>query len=182
MMSEDTIIYLKEKYYGHKIIYVRFSNEEFVFRTLNKKEYKYIKSISGTEQDLHDNICNISCVYPEEYDFGMTYLAGLPDFVAKIIEDESGFTNIDKIMNAYYEAKNNVTLEEQCMDMIKAFIPEYTYEEMSDWTWQRLMEVTARAERVAKLKGFDYKLNDKTKEMEEEYNTMNSDNTEFITN
>ena len=43
MITEDTIMYLKEKYNGHKIIYVRFSNEEFIFRTLSKKEYKYIK-------------------------------------------------------------------------------------------------------------------------------------------
>lgn len=68
------------------------------------------------------------------------------------------------------------------MDMIKAFIPEYTYEEMKDWTWQQLMETTARAERIAKLKGFDYHLNDKTKDMEEEYNQMNSNNPEFIKN
>lgn len=37
MITEDTIMYLKEKYNGHKIIYVRFSNEEFIFRTLSKK-------------------------------------------------------------------------------------------------------------------------------------------------
>lgn len=182
MITEDTIMYLKEKYNGHKIIYVRFSNDEFIFRTLSKKEYKYIKSISETEQDLHDNICNISCLYPEEFDFNYCYYAGLSDYVSNIIEEESGFTNIDKIMECYYNAKNNITLEEQCMDMIKAFIPEYTYEEMKDWTWQQLMEITARAERIARLKGFDYKLNDKTKDMEEEYNQMNSDNPEFIEN
>lgn len=182
MITEDTIMYLKEKYNGHKIIYVRFSNDEFIFRTLSKKEYKYIKSISETEQDLHDNICNISCLYPEEFDFNYCYYAGLSDYVSNIIEEESGFTNIDKIMECYYNAKNNITLEEQCMDMIKAFIPEYTYEEMKDWTWQQLMETTARAERIAKLKGFDYKLNDKSKDMEEEYNQMNSNNPDFIKN
>ncbi len=182
MITQDTIMYLKEKYNGHKIIYVRFSNEEFIFRTLSKKEYKYIKSISETEYDLHDNICNISCLYPEDFDFNYSYFAGLSDYVSNIIEEESGFTNIDKIMECYYNAKNNVTLEEQCMDMIKAFIPEYTYEEMKDWTWQQLMETTARAERIARLKGFDYHLNDKTKDMEEEYNQMNSNNPEFIKN
>lgn len=181
-MTEDTLMYLKEKYNGHKIIYVRFSNEEFIFRTLSKKEYKYIKSISETEYDLHDNICNIGCLYPEDYDFNYCYYAGLSDYVSNIIEEESGFTNIDKIMECYYNAKNNITLEEQCMDMIKAFIPEYTYEEMKDWTWKQLMETAARAERIAKLKGFDYHLNDKTKDMEEEYDKMNSNNPEFIKN
>ena len=73
MITEDTIMYLKEKYNGHKIIYVRFSNEEFIFRTLSKKEYKYIKSISETEYDLHDNICNAGCLYPEDFDFNYSY-------------------------------------------------------------------------------------------------------------
>ena len=182
MVTEDTLMYLKEKYNGHKIIYVRFSNEEFIFRTLSKKEYKYVKSISQTEYDLHDNICTVGCLYPEEYDFNYSWIAGLSDYVSNIIEEESGFTNIDKILECYYSAKNNVTLEEQCMDMIKAFIPEYTYEEMKDWTWKQLMETTARAERIAKLKGFDYQLNDKTKDMEEEYNQMNSNNPEFVKN
>lgn len=182
MVTEDTLMYLKEKYNGHKIIYVRFSHEEFIFRTLSKKEYKYIKSISETEYDLHDNICNIACLFPEEFDFNYSWIAGLSDYVSNIIEEESGFTNIDKIMECYYNAKNHITLEEQCMDMIKAFIPEYTYEEMKDWTWQQLMETTARAERIAKLKGFDYHLNDKTKDMEEEYEQMNSNNPEFIKN
>ena len=44
------------------------------------------------------------------------------------------------------------------------------------------MTMTAHAEKVAKLKGFDYALNDKTEEMEEEYNKMNSDNPDFIKN
>lgn len=182
MVNEDKIIFLKEKYNGHKIIYVRFSNEEFIFRTLSKKEYKYIKSISSEEYDLHDNICNIACLYPEDYNFSECYIAGLPDYVSNIIEEESGFTNIDKIMECYYNERDNITLEQQCMDMIKAFMPEHTYEEMEEWTWQKLMQTTARAERIAKLKGFDYHLNDKTKEMTEEYDKMNSDNPDFIKN
>ena len=44
------------------------------------------------------------------------------------------------------------------------------------------METTARAERIARLKGFDYHLNDKSKDMEEEYNQMNSSNPDFIKN
>jgi hypothetical protein len=66
------------------------------------------------------------------------------------------------------------------MDMIKAFIPEYTYEEMEEWSWERLMKTTARAESVAKLKGFDYSLTDKTDEIIQEMDNVSSDNKEFI--
>lgn len=182
MLTEDAVKYLKEKYYGHKLIYVRFSSEEFIFRTLSKNEYKYIKANSYGEYDFRDKICNLACIYPEDYDFSYSPFAGVPDKCAPIIEEQSGFTDINVILQSYYQEKELHTLETQCMDMIKAFIPEYTYEEMREWTWHQLMTMTAHAEKVAKLKGFDYALNDKTGEMEEEYNKMNSDNPDFIKN
>ena len=183
MLDNKTITYLQEKYDGHKIIYVRcFNNEEFLFRTLNKKEYKYIKSQASDIYELNDLICIVSCVYPNDYDFEHCYIPGVIDKVAPLIEEESGFTEINNILKYYYQEKENTILEQQCMDMIKAFIPEYTYEEMQEWTWQKLMTVTARAEKIAKLKGFDYSLNDRTKEMEEEYEKMNSNNKEFVDN
>lgn len=182
MLTEDAVKYLKEKHYGHKLIYVRFAYEEFIFRTLSKVEYKYIKTNSTSEYDFRDRICNMACIYPEDYNFSYSPLAGLPDKCAPIIEEQSGFTDINVILQSYYQEKETNTLESQCMDMIKAFIPEYTYEEMRQWTWHQLMTTTAHAEKVAKLKGFDYHLNDKTEEMEEEYNKMNSDNPDFIKN
>lgn len=182
MLTNDALIYLKEQHYGHKLIYVRFAYEEFVFRTLSKKEYKYIKSQAFDEYDLHDKICTIACIFPKDYDFSLCPIGGLPDVISPEIERESGFTDIQIILNSYYEEKNFNTLETQCMDMIKAFIPEYTYEQMQEWTWHQLMTMTAKAEKVAKLKGFDYHLNDKTADMEEEYNKMNSSNPDFIKN
>lgn len=75
------------------------------------------------------------------------------------------------------------------MDLIKAFIPEYSYEEMESWTWHQLMKTAARAEKVAKLKAaangvtdFNMSLNDKTEDMEKEFEAMNSDNPDFIQN
>ena len=183
MLDNKTITYLQEKYDGHKIIYVRcFNNEEFLFRTLNKKEYKYIKSQANDIYELNDLICIVSCIYPDDYNFENCYIPGLIDKIAPLIEEESGFTEINNILKYYYQEKENTILEQQCMDMIKAFIGDYTYEEMQEWTWQKLMTITARAEKIAKLKGFDYSLNDRTKEMEEEYNKMNSNNKEFVDN
>ena len=66
------------------------------------------------------------------------------------------------------------------MDLIKAFIPEYTYEEMEDWTWEKLMTYTAKAERIAKYKGFDWHLVDQSDDYIQNLESMNSDNTEFV--
>lgn len=180
MITPTDLNYYKEVNNGHKIIYVRFSDSEFVFKTLTRKEYKFIKQMATSQYDFEDMICNASCVYPEDYDFEISPYAGISPSVAPIIEELSGFTDINTIVNYYHEAKNTTNLEQQCMDMIKAFIPEYTYEEMEEWTWERLMTTTARAEKVAKLKGFDYELNDRTQEMTEDFNKMNSDSKEFV--
>lgn len=179
-MLKDEAALIKQKYYGHKIIYARFSYDEFLFRTLTREEYRYVKGQAVDDYDLHDLICTLACVYPEGYDFAFAHLAGLPDVIGREIERLSGFTDVHEILDSYYEIKKLNSLEEQCMNIIKAFIPEYTYEQMQQWTWHHLMEITARAEKVAKLRGFDWELNDKTDEMEKEYDKMNSDNEQFI--
>lgn len=172
--------YYKDLYSGHKIIYVRFLDTDFIFRTLTRKEYKYILQSQPSKMDIEDAICNTTCIYPEEYDFDTCGFAGLNEYVSDLLVELSGFKDIQFILNEYHQAKEMNNLEIQCMDLIKAFIPEYTYEEMEDWTWEKLMKMTARAEAIAQLKGFDWHLQDQTEEYIEEMNKMSSDNKEFI--
>ena len=176
----NLLTYYKSRYNGHKIIYVRFLDEDFVFRTLSKKEYKYIIQNNPSRIDTEDAICNTACIFPEEYEFKMCGFAGLNEYVASLIEDISGLKDITSVLNEYHKAKEDNSLEVQCMNLIKAFIPEYTYEEMEGWTWEHLMKMTARAEDVAKLKGFDWHLKDESEEYMEEVNKINPDNKEFI--
>ena len=41
IIDRATLNNYKDLYNGHNIIYVRFLDEEFIFRTLTRKEYKY---------------------------------------------------------------------------------------------------------------------------------------------
>lgn len=172
--------YYKDLYSGHKIIYVRFLDTDFIFRTLTRKEYRYILKSCSSLMDVEDAVCNTTCLHPEEYDFATCGFAGLNEYVANILIEASGFKDIQDVLDEYNKAKETVTLEIQCMDLIKAFIPEYTYEEMEDWTWEKLMFMTARAEKIAELKGFDWHLQDQSEEYINEVNRINSDNKEFI--
>lgn len=172
--------YYKDLYSGHKIIYVRFLDMDFIFKTLTRKEYKYILKSCTSKMDVEDAICNTCCIYPEEYDFESCGFAGLNEYVADVIESLSGFKDIQHVLDEYRQMKEQNTLEIQCMDLIKAFIPEYTYEEMEEWTWEKLMYMTIRAEKVAALKGFDWHIQDQTEEYMEEMNKMNSENPEFL--
>lgn len=172
--------YYKDLYSGHKIIYVRFLDTDFIFRTLTRKEYKYIVQSSTSQIEIEDKICNTTCLYPEEYEFETSGFAGLNEYVADIIQDLSGFKDIQTVLNGYRQAKENSNLEIQCMDLIKAFIPEYTYEEMEEWTWEKLMYMTVRAESIATLKGFDWHIQDQSEEYMQEMEKINSDNKEFV--
>lgn len=172
--------YYKDLYSGHKIIYVRFLDTDFIFKTLTRKEYKYIMKSCGSRMEIEDAICNTCCIYPEEYDFESCGFAGLNEYVADVIESMSGFKDIRSVLDEYQQMKAYNTLETQCMDLIKAFIPECTYDEMEEWTWEKLMYMTVRAEKVAELKGFDWHIQDQTEEYMEEMNKINSDNQEFI--
>ena len=156
-MDDNTIQYLKDSYNGHKILYVRFSNKEFIFRSLGLKEYKYLLNIYSHDKfKLENAICNLSCVYPDSYDFSECEFGVLPTVIAGYITKISDFNNINDIFNEYDLALSNNNLQQQCMDLIKAFIKDYTYEEMEEWTWEKLMQMTVRAERIAKYQGFDY--------------------------
>lgn len=172
--------YFKDLYSGHKIIYVRFLDTDFVFRTLTRKEYKYILQSCSDKLALEDAICNTGCIYPEEYEFETSGFAGLNEYVADIIQKLSGFNDIQDVLKEYRQLKEVSNLEIQCMDLIKAFIPEYTYEEMEEWTWNKLMYMTVRAEKIAELKGFDWHIQDQTEEYMKNMSKINSDNQEFI--
>ena len=156
MISDQKLQYYKEEYNGHKLIYVRFSNEDFIFRTLTVKEYEMIMRLYTDTFKQETAICSLGCLYPETYEFSECEFGVLPSVVAGYLKSLSDFDSSENIFNEYYYAKANSNLYQQCMDLIKAFIGDYTYEEMEDWTWQKLMDMTVRAENIAKLQGYDY--------------------------
>ena len=180
VVDMSLLTHYKDLYSGHKILYVRFLDTDFIFRSLTRKEYKYLLQSGLSQMDMEDSICNTACIYPEDYDFNTCGFAGLSEYVSGIIKEISDFNDIRDILNEYYKYKSMDNLEIQCMDLIKAFIPEYTYEEMEEWTWEKLMQITVRAEKVAALKGFDWNLKDESEQYMEELNKINSDNKEFI--
>ena len=176
----NLLAHYKDLYSGHKILYVRFLDNDFIFRSLTRKEYKYLLQSGLSQMDMEDSICNTACLYPEDYDFTVCGFAGLNEYVANIIKDISDFSDIRSILNEYHKYKEMDNLETQCMDLIKAFIPEYTYEEMEEWTWEKLMQITVRAEKVAALRGFEWSLKDESEQYIEEMQNINSENKEFL--
>lgn len=156
MISDQKLQYYKDEYSGHKLIYVRFSNEDFVFRTLTVKEYETILRMYSDQFKQETAICNIACIHPEGYEFSECEFGVFPSVVAGYLKKLSSFEDPQDIFDEYDAAKASSNLYQQCMDLIKAFIGDYTYEEMEEWTWQKLMDMTVRAENIANLQGYNY--------------------------
>lgn len=156
MISDQKLQYYKEEYSGHKVIYVRFSDEDFIFRSLTVKEYELILKLYSDNYKQETAICNMGCIYPEGYEFSECEFGVFPSVIAGYLKKLSAVDSPSDIFDEYDRAKLSSNLYQQCMDLIKAFIGDYTYEEMEDWTWQKLMDMTVRAENIAKLQGYDY--------------------------
>ena len=104
VVDMNLLAHYKDLYSGHKILYVRFLDNDFIFRSLTRKEYKYLLQSGLSQMDMEDSICNTACLYPEDYDFTVCGFAGLNEYVANIIKDISDFNDIRSILNEYHNA------------------------------------------------------------------------------
>lgn len=142
----DLNIY-KEAFDGHKIIYIYISGMEFVFRTLSKKEYNVILNLCTEEIEIENSVCQMALVYPENYQFA--HGKGLiPKTVSPEILYHSGFVDPSVVINKYNSEKDIVasSFEEQCKAIIALAYPKYSFEEMSEWSWDKLAKIASRAE------------------------------------
>ena len=85
----------KKQYDGYGIILVEICNEAFVFKTMNRFEYKQLITMKDIDGLLREEIiCKNSVLWPENYDFENLagVKAGIPSTLAEIIMEQSGFT------------------------------------------------------------------------------------------
>lgn len=143
---------LKEEYAYHKIIYIGFEGREFVFRSLGREEYNQIISIVREPKDIEDVIAQTALIYPEDYDMATGPLAGLPPYVADVVMKASDVTDMDSLLGLLSVSQDIANrFDFQCMTVIKAAMPEYHFEEMQKWTWERIMFYTALAQKILNL-------------------------------
>ena len=85
----------KKQFEKEKVIHVQVIDKHFVFRTLNRYEYKQIVAIENIDA-LHreEIICSTCTLWPSNYDFKTmaSDSAGYPSTLAQIIMESSGFT------------------------------------------------------------------------------------------
>ena len=85
----------KKEWEGYDIYVTEILNETFVFRTLNRFEYKQIVAIENIDALYREEIICTTCVlWPRNYDFKVMAGedGGYPSTLAQIIMENSGFT------------------------------------------------------------------------------------------
>lgn len=152
-LSYQDLLILKEEYPYHKIIYISYGENEFVFRSLTRKEYKDILAIASDEYEMQELITQSAMIIPTEFDM-MESFAGLPKFVSERILEYSNFSNARDILQIYEAEKISVQsqFDKQCVAVIKAAMPEYAVTEIEDWTYEKIMRMTALAEHILNLR------------------------------
>lgn len=168
MLTVYDLMLLKESIDDNKIIYIQYGKHEYVFKTISPKEYSQAKMLTTTKEELSDAICQIALIYPSEYDFSQSPVAGLSDSMSQHIIEESLLFNEVGVIDKFEECKGKLnTFLTQCSLFIKAAFPEYKLEEIENWNYERLMDMTAKAEFVLKIQGSDYEIQYNKEELKE---------------
>ena len=160
MLNAIDLNILKEKYKDEKIIYVNFRNKiEFVFKALAVQDYNKIISVLSNEKDIEDAICQSCLIYPntDSYNISECPYAGVVEKSCEIIKAYSGIFNPNDVMSHIDIYRNQMEdFYEQCRNLIKAaFYNEFSYEEMEEWSWYKLIKYAVRAETILKYRNSD---------------------------
>lgn len=159
MLTVYDLMLLKESIENDKIIYVEYGKHEFVFKTISPKEYNQAKNLTSTKEELSDAVCQIALMYPNDYDFSQSPVSGLSDRMSEKIIEESLLFNDIGVIDKFEECKGKLnTFLSQCTLFIKAAFPEYKLEEIENWNYEKLMDMTAKAEFVLKIQGSDFEI------------------------
>lgn len=179
MLVYYDLLYIKEKHIDFDLLYVMVEDQEFIFRSLTREEYREIISIITTDLEFEDAVCQCTLVYPNEYDFAESYLPGLSTNITSQIVQMSHINNVDGILSVYEVEKNNlINFDEQCFILIKTAFPEFDYNDIRKWSWKKIMQFVARAEIILKMQGKDIGLINNTEEVSNEMNEKIKDITD----
>lgn len=161
----------KNMYHDNELFHVIICDQEFIFRNINSMEYSDAQELALDEKELQEIVCSIALVYPEEYDFHTSPYAGISEEMYPVIVKHSDFEG-QSIVKRYTKHKLELnSFNEQAMAMVKAAMPEYTYDTMETWPLSKLIKEAVRAEYILKeIKGhnIEWKINTGIAEAEEE--------------
>lgn len=138
------------KQYG-RVEYFSWGEQEFAWRPLTRAEYKHLLMAELPPAELEELICQTCTLYPVDYDFSNCEVAGIPTSLAREILEKSGFSVDGKPSELAQEWLANFRQEMQLAEnqidcVIVAAFPQFTLEEVADWTVEKALYYYSRAE------------------------------------
>lgn len=154
------LLLIKEENENRPILLFQTDSVQFVFRALTPIEYIKIKTLSSDTETINDTICQVCLIEPNDYDFSMSPFAGVNDLAAKEIIK---FSMLDKFYKPLeYLEKQRSEIERnfltRCILFIKANFPEYSYDEIKEWDYYKIIEYASMSEFISDMKGIDKKI------------------------
>jgi len=124
---------------------VRLGKHNIIWRELTRREYRHINQTAKDEFELEELLCATAVLHPPlDYKRG---LAGIPGVLAPLIAETSGFMDERQLLDSLEFHRGSMSqFENQAETYIKVAFPQYTFEEMADWTVDKLTNILARAE------------------------------------
>lgn len=119
---------------------------KFIFRPLTRKEFDSLWKIVEDLFDLEEEVCKLCTLSPEGYDFE-NCPAGVPGILANYILQVSGFGNPEfskRLLAAMQEDINN-SIEKQMDTIIVSTFPQYTFEDVYNWSQAKTFDIYSRA-------------------------------------
>lgn len=155
MLNLYDLLLIKEQNGNDKLIYVKFNNRDYIFRLLAPKEYTQCKLLTANKYEMNDAICQLTLIYPEDLSFAENPIGCISDKIAEsIIEKSMIFEDLDVLIHFEDEQEKLDRFIPQCILFVKAaFMTEYSLDEIEGWSYEKLMEMTAKAERILQLRG-----------------------------
>lgn len=171
---EKLIKELKEEY--EEIYVTSIGGQDYIWRALGRHDYSEIQRLAIDELDAYERVCNVAVLYPVA-DFSSNKMkAYIPDKLAPEILEMSGFGQWRKevfLLEAF--RKQMESFDFQAEIIVATAFPNISFEEMGNWTKEKLMLYVARAEwQLTKLRGIDLKLG-RASELEAEDEEENED-------
>lgn len=144
MSVEELILHFRNTY--EEVYLTTLGNEDFIWRTLTRKEYFEITEFADNDYDAYERICNKAVLYPV-VNFATSGRAYLPEQLAPQILDESGYGRYRKeqgLLTVFRDQMNQ--FENQAEVIINRAFPYITFDEMENWTKEKLLKYVAKAE------------------------------------
>jgi hypothetical protein len=142
---ERRIIEFRDTY--DEVYLTAIGDADYIWRTLTKKEHREIAEFAKDDYDAFERICQTAVLYPET-NFSTTGLAYIPEQLAPQILNESGYGELRKEQYLLTAFRNQIenNFDEQAQIIINRAFPYITFEEMENWTKEKLLKYVSRAE------------------------------------